>query len=129
MNGTVDERDLAAKREAGRYAHGVLLGDADLDRPLGELPGHPRDMPATVNADGEDGRVVPRDLEQQVAVRLGHGLLPKLSQGGLHLPAVEARVVAVGRLEERHALAFHGVGDDGTRPAAFERNRFERRNE
>ena len=123
--GGADERDQPAVGQAGADADEVLLGDADVDQPVGELLAEADEVARAdgVVADGDDARVLARPARSAPRRR------PRGSRrsGGVAgrapavmRPAPRARLDLVGGghlvvpldavLHERHALALDRCG-------------------
>ena len=126
-----DERDHPAIREPGGDAHHVLLGDADIDQPVGKFLAERDEVAGAdgVVADGDDAAVGARECDQLVAERLP--AVERRAVGGCRVAHDAGQLGArlrdlLGRghlvvplhpvLHERGALALDRVRDQAARP-------------
>ena len=107
------ERFIAFRRQPRREGHRVLLGDADIEDPVGKDRLHPVE-PGSLGhggGDADDFLVAPRRVHQRVAEDVGVGGRVGLGLGlraGDDVKRRHAVILVVGRLGGRIALALLG---------------------
>ena len=115
QEGRIDgaERSIAFRRQPRREGHRVLLGDADIEDPVGKDRLHPVE-PGPLGhggGDADDFLVAPRRVHQRVAEDAGVGGRVGLGLGlraGDDVKRRHAVILVVGRLGGRIALALLG---------------------